>query len=107
MDEVELGQVSFLLQVLRYSPVSIVPPKLHSHLRLHVAVTRTGGSQGNFRKQSSFENRGSLNRRVLLFSFFLLHLYTAFQVKYRLIAQRLSICVSTVNTAAESGIGPL
>ena len=30
------------LQVLRYSPVSIVPPNLHSHLRLHVAVARTG-----------------------------------------------------------------
>ena len=55
----------FLLQVLRYSPVSIVPPKLHSHLRLHVAVTRTGGSLGKFRKQTSFENRGSLDRKVL------------------------------------------
>jgi hypothetical protein len=32
--------------------------------------------------------------------------YTVFHVKYRLIAQRLCIGVSTVNRADESGFGP-
>ena len=49
-DEVELGQV--LLPVLLLSPISIIPPLLHTHLHLHVAVTRTNGrSLGIFKKQ--------------------------------------------------------
>jgi hypothetical protein len=38
VDEVALGQVFFL--VLRFSPVSIIPPVLHSLLHIQVAVTR-------------------------------------------------------------------
>ena len=38
VDKVVMEQV--FLRVLRFSPVSSFPPKLHTHLRLHVAVTR-------------------------------------------------------------------
>ena len=48
-----------------------------------------------------------IGKYFLHFEFRRLNWYTAFQVKYRLIAQRLFICVSTVNRAAESGIGHL
>ena len=36
----EVAMVEVLLQVLRFSPVNIIPPLLHSHLHLHVAHTR-------------------------------------------------------------------
>ena len=42
MDKVALGQV--FLHVLRFSPVSIIPPVLHIHARLHVALTRSIGA---------------------------------------------------------------
>jgi hypothetical protein len=35
-DKVALGE--FLLRVLGFSPVSIIPPMLHTHLHLHVAL---------------------------------------------------------------------
>jgi hypothetical protein len=38
VDKVALGQVS--LPVLRFPPVSILPPPLHIHLHLHAAVIR-------------------------------------------------------------------
>ena len=46
-----LGQV--FIQVLRFSPVSIIPSMLHTHLRLHVVLTRmtNGRSMGTFQKQ--------------------------------------------------------
>jgi hypothetical protein len=41
---------------LRFSPVSIIPPMLHTHLRLRVVLTRrtTGRSLGTFGKQCFF-----------------------------------------------------
>jgi hypothetical protein len=40
LDKVAHGQV--FLRVLRFSPVSAIPPMLHIHLHLHVApITRT------------------------------------------------------------------
>jgi hypothetical protein len=38
VDKVALGQV--FLQVLRFSPVSIIPPMLHTHLLLHAFLNR-------------------------------------------------------------------
>ena len=38
MDKMTMGQV--LLQVLRFSPVSIIPPILHTHLHPHLDLTR-------------------------------------------------------------------
>jgi hypothetical protein len=44
VDKVLLGQV--FVRVLRFSPVIVIPPMLHNHLRLHVALTReTNGSK--------------------------------------------------------------
>jgi hypothetical protein len=55
----------------RFSPLSIIPTMLHTHIYLHVSlIGRTHGrSLGNLQNQSSFGNRGSLVREVLsLFS---------------------------------------
>ena len=79
MDQMALVQVS--LPVLQLSPVSIIPPTLHtplsviipptlhSHLQVQVALTRRTNERilGNFQKQCSFANRGTLDRRVLPF----------------------------------------
>jgi hypothetical protein len=64
MDKVALGQDFFC--VLRFSPVSIIPPVLHTHTYVHVVLIRrtNGRSVGPFKKQCSFGNRGALNRRV-------------------------------------------
>jgi len=61
---VALGQVS--LPVFHFSPVSVIPPTLHTSLHLHVALTgRTNGrSLGTFNKQFCFGNRGALVRKV-------------------------------------------
>jgi len=42
----------FILQALPFPTVSIIPPMLHTHINLHVALTRrtTGRSLGTFRK---------------------------------------------------------
>ena len=51
-DEVTTRQV--LLRMLHFSPVSIIPPLLHSHLHLHVALTKGSKerSLGTSRKSS-------------------------------------------------------
>jgi hypothetical protein len=51
-------QVLVFLPVLRSSFVSIIPPMLHTHLRVHVAVTRrtNGRRMGTFRKTMTFRN---------------------------------------------------
>jgi hypothetical protein len=36
-DEVSMRQVTF--RVIRFSPVSIIPPTLHTHFHVHVSVT--------------------------------------------------------------------
>jgi hypothetical protein len=47
-DEVPLAQVT--VRVIRFSPVSIIPPTFHTHLHKHFSVTRrtSGRSLGNF-----------------------------------------------------------
>ena len=54
MDTVKRGQI--FLRVLRFSPVSIIPPVLHTHL--HVILTRRTNGQRliNFHKQCAFGN---------------------------------------------------
>ena len=48
VDILAMGQIFF--QVLQFSPVSIIPPMLHTHRHLHVAFTRMtdGQSLGMF-----------------------------------------------------------
>ena len=54
MDKVALGQGFF--RVLRFYPVNIIPPILHTHLHLHVALTRrtNGRILGTFEKAVVF-----------------------------------------------------
>jgi len=49
------------------SPVTAIPPTLHTHLQLHVALTRRTHwrSLGTFQKSNLFLNRGALVRKVL------------------------------------------
>ena len=59
------------MRVVQFSPVSIIPSALQTHLHLHVALTRrkNGEAWRPSKKQRSFGNRGTLNRKVLsLFS---------------------------------------
>ena len=51
----------------RLSSINIIPPMRHSHLQLHVALTRRTNVRilGAFGKQCSFGNRGALDRKVL------------------------------------------
>ena len=62
-----LGQI--FLPVIRFSPVSIIPPMLHTH-HIHVALTRgtNGRSLGTFQKQRSTENWGAFDIKVLSLS---------------------------------------
>jgi hypothetical protein len=48
---------------------SVIPPVLHTHLHLHVILTRTNGrSLGTYQNQFSFGNRGVLDGKVLSLS---------------------------------------
>jgi len=51
----------FLLRVLRFYPHNIIPPILHTHLNLHVAlIGRTNGRRlGTFRKSDVIEHRNT------------------------------------------------
>jgi hypothetical protein len=62
VDKVALGQV--FLQILRFSPVSIIPPILHTHLHLHLAITGRikGRSLGTFQKAMLFRKSGSIGQ---------------------------------------------
>jgi hypothetical protein len=52
VDKVAILQ--YILPVLLFSPVSVIPPMLHIHLQLHVAFTRrTKGESGNFPKNKA------------------------------------------------------
>ena len=66
MDKVALEQV--FLRVLRFSPVSIIPPMLHTRLRLGVHVALTKGQTGNAwepsKKQYPIGNREALDRKA-------------------------------------------
>jgi hypothetical protein len=61
VDKITMGQV--FLQVLRFSPVSIIPPTLHTNLHPHLALTRQTNvrSLGTFNERCSF---GNLHRPV-------------------------------------------
>ena len=52
----------FFVRVLRFAPVSIIPPVLHTHLHLHVAVSRrtNGRSLDTFQKAMPFQKAGSI-----------------------------------------------
>jgi len=54
---VAMEQVS--LWVLRMSPANIIPPMLHTHLRLHIALTKRKNRRnlGTLKKQCTFGNR--------------------------------------------------
>jgi hypothetical protein len=54
VDEVAMGQVSF--RALRFSDVSEIPPMLHTHLYLNIAITR----------RTNVRNLGNLRKAVLL-----------------------------------------
>jgi hypothetical protein len=43
VDKAALGQI--FLQVLWLSPVNIIPPKIHIHPHLHIALTRRTNGQ--------------------------------------------------------------
>jgi len=64
MDEVVLGKV--FLQVLLFSPFSILPPMLYAILHLYVALP---GQEGEAwlpsRNQYFLGNRAALDRKVL------------------------------------------
>jgi hypothetical protein len=66
VDKVALGQI--LLRVLRCSSVGIFPPTLHTHLHIHVALTRRAKRRSleTFQK-CALVNRGILDRKVLPF----------------------------------------
>jgi hypothetical protein len=66
--KVAVGQ--FFLPVLRFSPVSINPPLLHTHLHLHAALTRrtNGRSSGTFQKATLLRISGWKNTCSLLTS---------------------------------------
>ena len=55
-----LGQVC--LPVLQFSPVSIIPPTLRTHLHLHVALTRRPNKRSleTFQKATPFRKSGSI-----------------------------------------------
>jgi hypothetical protein len=65
VDRVALGQVFH--RVPWFSSVSIIPPVLHIHLHLHVALTRrtNGRSLGNLQKKYLFGNRRAENRKII------------------------------------------
>jgi len=57
---------AFFSWVLRFSPVTIIPPLLHTHLHLHVALTRRTNARnlGPYQKRCCFGNQGALGRKV-------------------------------------------
>jgi len=61
-DKVSLGQV--FLRVLRFSPVNIISPVLHTHVHLQVVHTRrtNGRRRKNFQKAMLFKKSGALGR---------------------------------------------
>ena len=63
VDKVAVGQV--YLRVLRFSPVSIIPPMLHTHLHLHVALNRRtkGRSLGTFEKAVFFRKSQNIGQK--------------------------------------------
>jgi hypothetical protein len=67
VEKVPLGQVS--LPVLQVSPVSIIPPMLHTHLHLHAALTTTtnGRSLGTLKQSNVLSDRWEIFSDVTTF----------------------------------------
>ena len=63
-DGVTLRQV--FLQILRFSPVSIIPPILHTLLHLRVAVTK---KPRNLPNSKAVSNVGSLGQKITVAAF--------------------------------------
>ena len=62
VDNVALGPV--FLPVLRFYPVNILPPMLHTHLRLQAALTRTiGGKPESLRTVMLFRKSWSIGKK--------------------------------------------
>jgi hypothetical protein len=57
----------FFSRVLRFPPVIIIPPTPHTHLLLHVALTRrtNGRSLGTLQKETLFRKSGSTVSRCV------------------------------------------
>jgi hypothetical protein len=51
----------FFLQVVQFSPINITAPLLHTHLHLHVAVTRMTNERGleTFWKSGTTRNKST------------------------------------------------
>ena len=58
------------LPVLQFSPVSIIPPLLHTHLFIYMLILREGARDEAWelsKKQCSFENRRGLTEKEFIF----------------------------------------
>jgi hypothetical protein len=67
VDKVALGQV--FLRILQFSPVSIIPPMLHTYFNINAALVRRTTRRRlrtSKKKQRAFANREALERNVLL-----------------------------------------
>jgi hypothetical protein len=64
VNRVALGQVFFW--VLRFSPVTIIPPMFRTHLFPHVTLI----AMTNGRSLKTFQNQGAFDRKIFLFIFF-------------------------------------
>jgi hypothetical protein len=60
LDKVALEEI--FLQVLRFSPVCVIPPMLHTYAHLHLATTTSTNrrSVGTFRKSGSLGYKSTI-----------------------------------------------
>jgi len=65
----QLTRDQIFRNVSRFSPVSITPPMLHTHLHLHVVFTKRTNerSLGTFQKQCIFGYGREFSRKLLLY----------------------------------------
>jgi len=56
------------LPLLQFSPASVIPPLLQTHLHLHNAITRGINSEYS-KRQCSFGNQEGMDRKVFRYSF--------------------------------------
>ena len=69
VNKVAPGQ--FPIRVLRFPPVGVIPPILHTHFVLMLLLSRCGGGGGckpvkRFTKQCFFRMSGRIHRKVLI-----------------------------------------
>jgi hypothetical protein len=60
---VALGQV--VLQVVQFSPVSIIPPMFRTHLRVTLTRRTSGRRLGTLQKETLLQWPGSIDRKEL------------------------------------------